>query len=109
MTLTLKEDKEMKIIEGKCGDFYLESGDIMLMFSRWERGIATLSLWRDCHYLCEVLDKDAFYKPQPYASWTLNSTTYYWEPPVTYPSDGKEYIWNESAYQADNSKGWVEI
>ena len=51
-----------KIIEGKCGDFYLESGDIMLMFSRWERGIATLSLWRDCHYLCEVLDKDAFYK-----------------------------------------------
>ena len=54
-------------------------------------------------------DKDAFYAPQPYASWTLNSTTYYWEPPVTYPSDGKEYIWNESAYQADNTKGWVEV
>jgi len=54
-------------------------------------------------------DKDAFYEPQPYASWTLNSTTYYWEPPVTYPSDGKEYIWNESAYQADNTKGWVEV
>ena len=53
-------------------------------------------------------DKDAFYAPQPYASWTLNSTTYYWEPPVTYPSDGKEYIWNESAYQADNTKGWIE-
>ena len=53
-------------------------------------------------------DKDAFYAPQPYASWTLNSTTYYWEPPVTYPSDGKSYIWNESAYQADNTKGWTQ-
>ena len=54
-------------------------------------------------------DIDAFYEPQPHASWTLNSTTCYWEPPVTYPSDGKDYIWNESAYQADNTKGWVEI
>ena len=52
--------------------------------------------------------KDAFYEPQPYASWTLNSTTCYWEPPVTYPSDGKSYVWNESAYQADNTKGWIE-
>ena len=48
-----------------------------------------------------------FYDIQPFASWTLNSTTYYWEPPVTYPSDGKDYIWNESVYQADNTKGWV--
>ena len=47
-------------------------------------------------------DKDAFYEPQPYASWTLNSTTYYWEPPVTYPSDGKIYDWDEA------SKSWVE-
>tara|TARA_B100001769_G_scaffold220705_1_gene180886 strand:+ start:1440 stop:1832 length:393 start_codon:yes stop_codon:yes gene_type:complete len=54
-------------------------------------------------------DKDAFYEPQPYASWTLNSTTYYWEPPVTYPSDGKSYVWDESLYQSDNTKGWVEI
>tara|TARA_S200000501_G_C20822994_1_gene743731 strand:- start:64 stop:456 length:393 start_codon:yes stop_codon:yes gene_type:complete len=54
-------------------------------------------------------DKDAFYEPQPYASWTLNSTTCYWEPPVTYPSDGKVYDWDESVYQADNTKGWVEI
>ena len=53
--------------------------------------------------------KDAFYEPQPYASWTLNSTTYYWEPPVTYPSDGKIYDWEESLYQSDNTKGWVDI
>lgn len=52
-------------------------------------------------------DGVGFYDAQPFASWTLNSTTYYWEPPVTYPSDGKSYIWNESVYQADNTKGWV--
>ena len=40
-------------------------------------------------------DKDAFYSPEPYPSWTLNDTTCQWEPPVAYPSDGKMYSWNE--------------
>tara|TARA_R110000824_G_scaffold70344_2_gene180607 strand:+ start:739 stop:1092 length:354 start_codon:yes stop_codon:yes gene_type:complete len=40
-------------------------------------------------------DKDAFYSPKPYPSWTLNDTTCIWEPPVAYPSDGKMYEWNE--------------
>ena len=52
--------------------------------------------------------KDAFYEPQPYASWILNTTTCLWEPPITYPSDGKSYVWDDSAYQADNTKGWIE-
>lgn len=38
---------------------------------------------------------DAFHWPQPHASWTLNKTTYLWEAPVEYPSDGKLYVWNE--------------
>ena len=46
--------------------------------------------------------KDAFYEPQPYPSWTLNSTTCLWEAPVAYPSDGKFYDWDES------SKSWKE-
>ena len=52
---------------------------------------------------------DAFYSQQPYTSWTLNTTTYLWEPPITYPTDGKVYDWNETLYQSDNTKGWVEI
>ena len=48
------------------------------------------------------INHDVFYEPQPYASWILNSTTYLWEAPVAYPSDGKYYIWNE------DSKNWVE-
>lgn len=31
-------------------------------------------------------DRDAFYAPKPYSSWTLNETTCYWEAPVAYPS-----------------------
>tara|TARA_B100001250_G_C19769246_1_gene776285 strand:- start:81 stop:458 length:378 start_codon:yes stop_codon:yes gene_type:complete len=44
---------------------------------------------------------DAFYEQQPYPSWTLNTTTCYWDSPVAYPSDGKDYRWNES------STSWV--
>ena len=54
-------------------------------------------------------EKDAFYAPQPYASWTLNTTSYLWEAPISYPTDGKGYLWNESLYQSDNTKGWEEV
>ena len=52
----------------------------------------------------------------PRDSWTdsgitiaLNSTTYIWEAPITYPTDGKNYYWKESLYQSDNTKGWYEL
>lgn len=37
-----------------------------------------------------------FYAPQPYLSWTLNTSTFLWEAPVPYPNDGKEYYWDEA-------------
>ena len=52
---------------------------------------------------------DAFIAPKPYNSWTLNNTTYLWEAPITKPDDGKPYVWDETLYQSDNSKGWVVI
>ena len=48
-------------------------------------------------------EHDLFAAPQPYASWTLNTTTGKWEAPVAYPSDGKIYNWNE------DNKQWVEL
>ena len=39
--------------------------------------------------------RNAFYNPQPYSSWTLNETTCRWDCPVTYPTDGNKYLWNE--------------
>jgi hypothetical protein len=40
-------------------------------------------------------EADAFSAPQPFPSWTLNTDTYIWEPPVAYPSDGNAYYWEE--------------
>lgn len=40
-------------------------------------------------------DKDAFYSPKPYPSWSLNDTTCLWEAPVAYPDDDKRYEWDE--------------
>lgn len=54
-------------------------------------------------------EKDAFIPPCDFTSWTLNETTCLWEAPLTYPDDGKTYIWNEELYQSDNTKGWVEV
>jgi len=52
-------------------------------------------------------DNDVFYLPQPYGSWTLSSN-WAWEAPIAYPTDGLYYYWDEDAYQADNTTGWVE-
>lgn len=56
---------------------------------------------------------DVFYEQQPFSSWTLNTTTWMWDPPLTTPTltdeemtAGKYYEWNESLYQSDNTKGW---
>lgn len=50
-------------------------------------------------------DRDAFYKPQPYSSWTLNETTCIWEAPDAYPdADSDEiYSWNEETTSWDLS------
>ena len=53
--------------------------------------------------------RDAFIAPQPFASWILNESTCNWEAPIAYPTDGKDYKWNETNYQADNTTGWVEM
>ena len=46
-------------------------------------------------------DLDIFYPPQPYASWTLNAQTASWEPPVEYPEDGNQYVWDEETTSWD--------
>ena len=47
--------------------------------------------------------RDAFIRPKPYNSWTLNESTCQWEAPVTYPDDGKIYEWDEA------TTNWKEI
>ena len=57
--------------------------------------------------------RDAFIPAKPFNSWVLNETTCLWEAPVAYPTDrtidSKAYKWNDTLYQSDNTKGWVEV
>jgi hypothetical protein len=53
--------------------------------------------------------RDAFIPPQPYNSWTVNDTTCLWDAPIAMPDDGNNYYWDEDAYQADNTQGWVQV
>ena len=57
---------------------------------------------------------------KPYASWietkkeftTKDGETFTVtdvNPPIDYPSDGKDYKWDEDLYQSDNKKGWVKF
>ena len=46
---------------------------------------------------------DKFYTSNPYPSWTLSHTTWTWEAPTPYPTDGKAYKWNEE------TTSWQEL
>lgn len=38
---------------------------------------------------------DAFIRPKPYPSWTLDTSTADWIAPIPYPVDGGNYSWDE--------------
>ena len=48
-------------------------------------------------------DRDAFYSPQPFPSWTLDEDGCLWEPPTPMPTDNKFYAWDE------DTTSWVEM
>ena len=47
--------------------------------------------------------EDCFVPPQPYPSWTLDTNSCLWQPPVAMPTDNKFYLWNE------NTQNWDEV
>ena len=46
---------------------------------------------------------DVFYAPQPFPSWTISAPTWTWAAPTPYPTDDKQYTWNEA------TTAWVEV
>jgi hypothetical protein len=46
-------------------------------------------------------DRDAFIPKKPYNSWTLNEQTCNWESPISMPTDGQRYQWNETTQNWD--------
>jgi hypothetical protein len=64
-------------------------------------------------------DINKFISSRPYnnngvfKSWTLNSSTGKWDPPIAKPTDGNEYAWDDKIYWEDTSDpktaGWIQI
>lgn len=50
-------------------------------------------------------DIDAFIGPQPYPSWTLNTTTGQWEAPEVWNPDRGRQRWNELTRQWESADG----
>lgn len=105
-------------------DSNIESEDIGIAFLKSKYGSDTN--WKQTSYNGNMRTRyaglnytyneslDAFVEPKPYDSWTLNTGTSDWDPPITQPTltadeeaAGKYYTWDESAYQADNTTGWT--
>jgi len=72
---------------------------------KFHSGVATLG----------VGSTDVFLPAQPHASWTISTTEARWVSPLgdaptltdAEVAANKFYTWDESAYQADNTTGWV--
>ena len=72
---------------------------------KFHTGVATLG----------VGSTDVFLPAQPHASWTISTTEATWVSPLgaapalttAQSNANKYYEWDETAYQADNSTGWV--
>ena len=67
-------------------------------------------VWADT-YTCDPMTQEEIVALQDqvkaafigFASWTFNEITCRFDPPVPYPADGKQYLWNES------TTSWAEI
>lgn len=58
-------------------------------------------IWADSEYSARMTLNCFGIQPAP--SWILNTQTAQWDPPIAYPSDDKNYRWNE------DSLNWIEI
>ena len=57
---------------------------------------------------------DVFVTSKPHSSWVLDTSKTNWTAPITRPvrttdqmQGGFDYVWDEDAYQADNTTGWT--
>ena len=58
-------------------------------------GIALRANYAGTGYTYDQVN-DVFYAPQPYPSWAISAPTWLWQAPVPYPTDGKQYYWDEA-------------
>lgn len=59
-------------------------------------GIALRGNYAGIGYIYDA-ENDVFYSTQPFPSWSLDTSTWLWNPPITYPDDGGNYYWDEAS------------
>ena len=67
-----------------------------------DNGIALRANYAGIGYIYDQ-ENDVFYPPQPYPSWTISAPNWTWTPPIPYPTDNKNYYWDET------QKTWILI
>lgn len=65
-------------------------------------GVALRGNYAGIGYKYDVAN-DVFYEPQPFPSWTLDTSTWLWNPPTPMPTDNNIYKWDEP------SKSWITV
>lgn len=88
--------------------------------TKWKQTCRYQSIRRRFARLGDTYDEtlDAFIAPKPYSSWIFNEEIWNWESPIgnppeltpeqaLLPSEDRNFIWDEEAYQKDNTTGWV--
>jgi|TARA_R100000322_G_scaffold126009_1_gene82614 hypothetical protein len=113
-----------------AGDGVLGNNDMHVDGETWCINFFKTGIWKQTSYnnnfrkqyagIGMVYDpvKDKFIEQQPHASWSLDENDD-WLAPIANPSitdDGQEepewvynIFWNETKYNADNTKGWEAI
>lgn len=51
---------------------------------------------------------DVFYREQPYPSWTLNTTTWDWDPPIPNPQPTRENPWDPRYVWDEETQSWID-
>lgn len=66
-------------------------------YSKWKQTSYNATFRKNYAGIGDYYDevRDAFIKPKPYESWSLNEETCQWEAPVPIPDDGRLYGWSE--------------
>lgn len=96
---------EVHVVANAALDAANEEASGIVFLTEWSGGYST---WKQTSYNGTFRknyagigyiydeDRDAFIPPKPYPSWILNETNCIWESPIPYPTDGKDYSWNET-------------
>tara|TARA_B110000858_G_scaffold35595_1_gene39890 strand:- start:7200 stop:7733 length:534 start_codon:yes stop_codon:yes gene_type:complete len=102
--------------ESEASEYATSSGSLPITASNTSLTLALRGNYAGIGYEYDS-SVDAFFYPQPFSSWTKNTSSFSYEATITYPSGDAtgsytgSYTWSESTYIADSgnpkTEGWI--